>query len=230
MPGWVLDDIAKPIFSKRMAVPCHYLLTLNLSRTMSRNLSPSSDSSISNNISLFNDDVIKSISDTVRFTLLKNAGSWVQKGYIDVEDFIQNACLHILNRSAHYDPDRETKFKTWVCVVARNYTISESKKLKKIITARTRFDVIEGMDLMDTSIQDPFQHLEELAESKERLALLTGFLSTLNESEKSMLEMMKNGLSKEEMMELTHKTGGNIDTCKSRLRQKILRYVKTLYK
>ena len=36
-------------------------------------------------------------------------------------------------------------------------------------------------------------------------------------------------LSKEQMMEITHKTGGNIDTCKSRLRQKILRYVKSLY-
>ena len=47
---------------------------------------------------------------------------------------------------------------------------------------------------------------------------------------KAMLEMMKDGLSKEEMMAITHKSGGNIDTCKSRLRQKILRYVKTLYK
>ena len=197
---------------------------------MSQNFSPSSDSSICKNLSLFNPDVIKSISDTVRFTLMKNASSWVKKGYIDVDDFIQSANLHILNRSASYDPDHGTPFKSWVCVVARNYTISESKKLKKIITAKTRFDVFEGMDLEDESILEPFQHAEELSESTDRLAQLTGFLSTLNESDKLLLEMMKDGLSKEQMMEITHKSGGNIDTCKSRLRQKILRYVKTLYK
>ncbi|OKZ02939.1 MAG: hypothetical protein BHV78_04615 [Bacteroides sp. CAG:1060_57_27] len=160
---------------------------------------------------------------------MKNASSWVQKGYIDVDDFIQSANLHILNRSASYDPDHGTPFKTWVCVVARNYTISESKKLKKVITTKTRFDVIEGMDLEDTSIVEPFLKVEERSESESRLIQLTGFLSTLNESDKLLLEMMKDGLSKEQMMEITHKTGGNIDTCKSRLRQKILRYVKSLY-
>ena len=197
---------------------------------MSQNFSLSSDSSIGKNLSLFNPDVIQSISDTVRFTLMKNASSWVKKGYIDVDDFIQSANLHILNRSSSYDPNHGTPFKSWVCVVARNYTISESKKLKKIIMAKTRFDVFDGMDLEDDSILEPFQHAEELTESTDRLAQLTGFLATLNESDKLLLEMMKDGLSKEEMMEITHKSGGNIDTCKSRLRQKILRYVKTLYK
>ena len=197
---------------------------------MSRNLSPSSDSSIGKNLPLFNDDIIKSISDTVRYTLMKNASSWVKKGYIDVDDFVQSANLHILNRSASFDPSHGTPFKAWVCVVARNYTISEAKKLKRIITSKTRFDVIDGMDLEDFSILEPFQKMDETSESKNRLALLTAFLSTLNESDKLLLEMMKDGLSKEDMMEITHKTGGNIDTCKSRLRQKILRYVKTLYK
>lgn len=197
---------------------------------MSRNLLPSSDSSIGKNLHLFNDDVIKSISDTVRFTLMKNASSWIKNGYIDVDDFVQSANLHILNQSDSFDPEHGTPFKAWVCVVARNYTISEAKKLKKIITAKTRFDVIKGMDLEDISILEPFQKKEEKSESKERLTLLTGFLATLNESDKLLLEMMKDGLSKEQMVEITHKTGGNIDTCKSRLRQKILRYVKTLYK
>ncbi len=196
---------------------------------MSQNFSPSNDSSIGKNLSLFNPDIIKSISDTVRFTLVKNASSWIKGGYIDIDDFIQSACLHILNRSSIYNPEYGTPFKSWVCVVARNYTISESKKLKKIISAKTCFDAIEGFDFEDTSVLKPFCE-EELSESNERLVQLTGFLSTLNDSEKLLLEMMKDGLSKEEMMEITHKTGGNIDTCKSRLRQKILRYVKSLYK
>jgi RNA polymerase sigma factor (sigma-70 family) len=197
---------------------------------MSQNYSPLGNSSIGKNLPLFNADVIKSISDTVRFTLLKNAGSWVMKGYVDVDDFIQSANLHILNRSDAYDPDHGTSFKSWACVVAKNYTISESKKLKKIITAKTRFDLIEGMDFEDFSVLEPFQKKEEYSESLDRLAQITGFLSSLNESDKLLLQMMKDGLSKEEMMAITHKSGGNIDTCKSRLRQKILRYVKSLYK
>lgn len=196
---------------------------------MSQNFSPSSDSSIGRNLSLFDPDIIKSISDTVRFTLMKNASSWVKRGYIDVDDFVQGASLHILNRSSSYNPEYGTPFKSWVCVVARNYTISESKKLKKIISAKTCFDAVEGMDFEDISALKPFSE-EEMSESNERLVQLTGFLSTLNDSEKLLLDMMKDGLSKEEMMEITHKTGGNIDTCKSRLRQKILRYVKSLYK
>lgn len=196
---------------------------------MSQNFSPSSDSSIGRNLSLFNPDIIKAISDSVKFTLTKNASSWIKRGYIDVDDFIQSACLHILNRSSSYNPEYGTPFKSWVCVVARNYTISESKKLKKIISAKTCFDAIEGMDFEDISALKPFSE-EEMSESNERLVQLTGFLSTLNDSEKLLLDMMKDGLSKEEMMEITHKTGGNIDTCKSRLRQKILRYVKSLYK
>ena len=48
---------------------------------------------------------------------MKNASSWVRKGYLDVDDFIQSASLHILNRSASYDPEHGTPFKTWVCVV-----------------------------------------------------------------------------------------------------------------
>lgn len=195
---------------------------------MLKNFSPSSDSSIGRNLSLFNPDIIKSISDSVRFTLMKNANSWIKRGYIDIDDFIQGACLHILNKSSSYNPEYGTPFKSWVCVVARNYTISESKKLKKIISAKTCFDAVEGIDFEDTSALKPFSD-EELAESNERLGQLTVFLSTLNDSEKLLLDMMKDGLSKEEMMEITHKTGGNIDTCKSRLRQKILRYVKSLY-
>ncbi len=159
---------------------------------------------------------------------MKNANSWIKRGYIDIDDFIQGACLHILNKSSSYNPEYGTPFKSWVCVVARNYTISESKKLKKIISAKTCFDAVEGIDFEDTSALKPFSD-EELAESNERLGQLTVFLSTLNDSEKLLLDMMKDGLSKEEMMEITHKTGGNIDTCKSRLRQKILRYVKSLY-
>ena len=112
--------------------------------------------------------------------------------------------------------------------MARNYTISDSQKLKKIIMTTTLFDVREGMDLEDYSILDPFQKMEDSSVSRDRLTQLTELLSTLNESDKLMLEMMKYGLSKEEMMEITHKIGGYIDTCTSRLRQKSLRHVKTL--
>lgn len=56
---------------------------------------------------------------------------------------------------------------------------------------------------------------------------LQKFVDTrLTPGEKQMLEMMKNNLSKEEMMAITHKTGGNIDVCKSRLRAKVYNWMK----
>lgn len=65
--------------------------------------------------------------------------------------------------------------------------------------------------------------------SRKRLACLENFLSTgLNESEKQMLEMMKDGLSKAQMMEVTHKSGANIDTCRCRLRSKIRNFMKSI--
>lgn len=56
---------------------------------------------------------------------------------------------------------------------------------------------------------------------------LQEFLETsLTLGEKQMLEMIKNNLSKEEMMAITHKTGGSIDVCKSRLRAKVYNWMK----
>ena len=64
-------------------------------------------------------------------------------------------------------------------------------------------------------------------EMRARTSSLQEFLDTrLNPGEKQMLEMMKDNLSKEEMMAITHKTGGNIDVCKSRLRAKVYNWMK----
>lgn len=196
---------------------------------MSQNLLPSTNSSVGKNLALFNDEIIRSIAETVKSTLMKNASTWVKKGYINLDDFIQNANLHILNKSDAFDQKHGTSFKAWACVVARNYSISESKKLKRIVASKTNIDLLNNGDLSDTSIKEPFQKKEERQESRSRLKQLLLFLDGLNESEKLLLEMMKDGLSKEEMMEITHKSGGNIDTSKSRLRRKIQLFVKSLY-
>ena len=196
---------------------------------MSQNLLPSTNSSVGKNLALFNDEIIRSIAETVKSTLMKNASTWMKKGYINLDDFIQNANLHILNKSDAFDPKHGTSFKAWACVVARNYSISESKKLKRIVASKTSIDQLDNGDYSDTSIKEPFQKKEERQESRSRLKQLLLFLDGLNESEKLLLEMMKDGLSKEEMMEITHKSGGNIDTSKSRLRRKIQLFVKSLY-
>ena len=60
-----------------------------------------------------------------------------------------------------------------------------------------------------------------------RLDNLVNYLEThLNQSEKRLLQMMKDDRSKEEMMELLKKSSGNIDTRKSRLRSKISKWMK----
>lgn len=62
---------------------------------------------------------------------------------------------------------------------------------------------------------------------KARLDNLENYLECkLNKSEKQLLQMMKDERTKEEMMELLKKSSGNIDTCKSRLRSKISKWMK----
>ena len=69
------------------------------------------------------------------------------------------------------------------------------------------------------------QHDEE--KQNARLDNLVSYLENkLNKSEKQLLQMMKEDRSKEEMMELLKKSSGNIDTCKSRLRSKISKWMK----
>ena len=197
---------------------------------MSQNSSPESNSSVGRNLAFFNEAIVNAIAETVQFTLAKYAGTWVHKGYIDVKDFTQNATLHILNKCDSYDPKRGASFKSWACTVARNYSISEAKKLKKIVGCKQRLDFIgEGVEELKIPFEDPFSFLEDAIASNSRFAQLRDFLSKLNESEQLLLQMMKDGLSKEEMMEITHKSGGTIDTSKSRLRHKILRFLKSIY-
>ena len=197
---------------------------------MSQNSSPKSNSSVGRNLALFNEEIVKAIAETVRITLAKYANTWVIKGYIVVDDFIQNATLHILNKCDSYDPERGASFKSWACTVARNYSISESKKLKQIVDSKARLDFLgEGVEELKTPFEDRLILFEEITESKRRTIKLNDFIATLNEGEQLLLQMMKDGLSKEEMMEITHKSGGTIDTCKSRLRHKILRYLKSIY-
>lgn len=60
-----------------------------------------------------------------------------------------------------------------------------------------------------------------------RLDNLTDYLENkLNHSEKQLLQMLKDDRSKAEMMEILKKSSGNIDTCKSRLRAKISKWMK----
>lgn len=70
------------------------------------------------------------------------------------------------------------------------------------------------------------QQHEELKQSA-RLNNLTNYLENkLNQSEKQLLQMLKDDRSKAEMMDLLQKSSGNIDTCKSRLRSKISKWMK----
>ena len=68
---------------------------------------------------------------------------------------------------------------------------------------------------------------EENSASERRAENLVTFLeSGLNQNESGMLAMMRERLTKEEMMQRTHKTGCNIDTTKSRLRAKVRKWMK----
>ena len=72
-----------------------------------------------------------------------------------------------------------------------------------------------------------FTKEDEEKSMTKRIARLQEFMATeFNSGEKLLFEMMRNGLSKNEMMARTGKSGGNIDTSICRLRSKTRRWMK----
>lgn len=206
---------------------------------------------------IIDDQFTKTVNDTVRVVLRKNAGSWISDE--DIKDIASNARMDIWMKRSEYDPAKGA-FKTWTVTLAHNFAISESKKLKRAhdksvsLTSLSGFDDIDdgedgrsprtrtisyrndstflaegqtlGLDPGETEADHAMMKEYDEQASLRRLALLEEFLETrLNDREKLMLEMLKDGLSKEQMMEIMHMTGGNVDTFKSRLRSKIRNFM-----
>lgn len=70
-------------------------------------------------------------------------------------------------------------------------------------------------------------HQDDEERLNARLDNLTDYLENkLNQSEKELLQLLKDDRSKSDMMEILKKSSGNIDTCKSRLRSKISKWMK----
>ena len=107
----------------------------------------------------------------------------------------------------------------------------EKKVASKIFTGKDSstswaMDIL-GIRPEESNADFAFTKKDEYSAMKTRIRNLQDFLDTrLNSSEKFLLEMMCDGLSKTEMMEITGKTGGNIDTSISRLRSKVREWMK----
>lgn len=72
-----------------------------------------------------------------------------------------------------------------------------------------------------------FSSQDESDQQNARLNNLMEYLDNkLNQSEKELLQLLKDDRSKSDMMEILKKSSGNIDTCKSRLRSKISNWMK----
>lgn len=84
-----------------------------------------------------------------------------------------------------------------------------------------------GINLGENAADYGFSRDAEDMASENREKALREFLDRrLNENERLLFNMMSDGLSKQEMMEITHKTGGCIDTSISRLRSKVRNWMK----
>lgn len=80
-------------------------------------------------------------------------------------------------------------------------------------------------DIYNADYQFNLLHDEERQDK--RFECLKDYLaSKLNRNEQLLLQMMKEDKTKEEMMEFFKKSSGNIDTCKSRLRSKISKWMR----
>jgi RNA polymerase sigma factor (sigma-70 family) len=82
-------------------------------------------------------------------------------------------------------------------------------------------------EIYNADYQFNMRHDEEC--QNKRFEYLKDYLSSkLNRNEQLLLQMMKEDKTKEEMMEFFKKSSGNIDTCKSRLRAKISKWMRDI--
>lgn len=83
-----------------------------------------------------------------------------------------------------------------------------------------------GIDVEEFNADYFFTKESDEAASAKRLANLEEFLATqLNDREKLLLEMLQDGLTKEQMMDRLNMTGGTFDTFRSRFRSKVRNFM-----
>ena len=101
---------------------------------------------------IIDDQFYKNVTETIRFVLRKNAGSWISSEQI--EDIASAGCIDVWMKCEQYNPEGGASFKTWYTTCAHNFAISQSKKLKRAVDRKVDITSLTGFDAGKTEI-DP---------------------------------------------------------------------------
>lgn len=153
--------------------------------------------------------------------LLTHAASFLSQE--EIEDIAQNAVIHVWDIRDKYDSSKGASFKTWASRVVHNYAVSESKKACRKSSLSTNIDEIHGL-----VAKEGIECIEGRSEfdSDLRMGMLRRFISGMKEGERELIAMLEEGLSKDEIIARTGKSGSYIDTMKCRLRAKIHHFIR----
>jgi len=220
------------------------------------NKSTTRSASISRNVPVIDRECYDSIRKTVTCTLRKNAGSWISQDDInDVVQSVAMHIMLQSDKFDEGKSTFSTWCSTVAHNYTIQLGKKMKKAGDRAVQLSGVNSFLEGMDDDEKAMFTPSRKQEDSSLSwamdnlglhpdeneadffmmkaiedermAKRTARLQQFLDTkLNDSEKQMFDMMQKGLTKQEMMDMTHKTGGNIDVCKSRLRTKVYNWMK----
>lgn len=208
------------------------------------------------NLAILDNECIKAITNTITCILRKNAGSWISNDDIQdiAQSAIMHVWMKRDQYDPEKGASFRTWTNTVAHNFAIQTSKRMKKAADKAITLSGLLDLGEGgeddskgktkaFNEANTSYSWALDNLgirsgenaadfglsrnaEETATQNREQALRHFLNNRLNESERLLFNMMSDGLSKQEMMEITHKNGGAIDTSISRLRSKVRNWMK----
>ena len=147
------------------------------------------------------------------------------KGHHDVEDIVQRTLVTCWDKLPEYEynPDK-SRFRTWICSIARNYTL-------KFFRDSGRYqDKLENFQDLEDGLREP--EVNKLAEKEWKLYISNlAWENIKNEFEGNALDcfmMMSDGLSAALVAEKLGLTVGSVYILKKRVTDKLYREINRL--
>ena len=148
------------------------------------------------------------------------------------EMIAESAWFHVIERRAMYKPSKDAKFSTWAKKVARNFASDEFSRLQNDPLHRTGLlyedqpkNEDDAKKYSDTV--SPYRSFGSVSDCSDQLywhdmlETLKDIVSTYVGRDRTVAEMLIGECTKEEIMAGAQMSGGNVDTCKSRVLKKM---------
>lgn len=153
----------------------------------------------------------------------------------DSEDLIQEGMIGLLSAIRQYDSSREVSFKTFAEKCIRNRIISAVKSAASLKNQPLNdFVPIESLQsdeshisLLASGLNRKTPEEQVLASESEESSktFYSSFKDTLSKFEATVLDEYLNGLSYQEISDITNKTSKAVDNAIQRIRRKLAQYL-----